>query len=182
MRLGVSFIALRQLGAVGGQLGRPNLPSIGWCTGQSGPPPDSHCSCLVRDLLPYLAYPTVGPRGRLAHRTVRCAQTTVVAGHALPTDCAADRWRWRPLAHRTVRCTTGQSGAPPDSLVNYSCTPLRFPESSRFTAGQPGAPNTVRCTTRQSGVPGQSWCWLHTTNSFPFLFFFFLLAMFLALR
>jgi hypothetical protein len=166
MRLGVSFIAPRQLGAVEGQLGRPNLPSVGWCTGQSGAPPDSHCSCLVHDLLPYLAHPTVGPWGRLAHRTVRCAQPTIVVGHASPADCAADRWRWRPLAHRTVRC-------PPDSPVNYSCTPLRFPESSRFTAGQPDAPDTVRCTTGQSGVPGQSWCWLHTANSFPFLFFFF---------
>jgi hypothetical protein len=48
MRLGVSFIALRQLGAIGGQLGRPNLPSVGWCTEQSGAPSDSHCSCLVR--------------------------------------------------------------------------------------------------------------------------------------
>jgi hypothetical protein len=117
MRLGVPFIAPRQLGAVGGQLGRPNLPSIGWCTGQSGAPPDSHCSCPVHDLLPYLTHPTVGPWGRLAHRTlsgahrtVRCAQPTVVVGHASPTDCAADRWRWRPLAHRTVWCTTGQSG------------------------------------------------------------------------
>jgi hypothetical protein len=70
MRLGVSFIALRQLGAVGGQLGRPNLPSVGWCTEQSGAPPDSHGSYLVRDLLPYLARPTIGPRGRLAHRTL----------------------------------------------------------------------------------------------------------------
>jgi hypothetical protein len=81
------------------------------------------------------------------------------------------------IAHPTVgvgnRWLTGQSGTPPDSPVNYSRTPLRFPESSRFTAGQPGAPDTVRCTTRQSGVPGQSWCWLHTTNSFSFLFFFF---------
>jgi hypothetical protein len=117
MRLGVPFIAPRQLGAVGGQLVRPNLPSIGWCTGQSGAPPDSHCSCPVHDLLPYLTHPTVGPWGRLAHRTlsgahrtVRCAQPTVVVGHASPTDCAADRWRWRPLAHRTVWCTTGQSG------------------------------------------------------------------------
>jgi hypothetical protein len=110
MRLGVPFIALRQLGAVGGQLGRPNLPSVEWCTRQSGAPPDSHCSCPVRDLIPYLAHPTVGPWGRLAHRTIRCAQPTVVAGHALPADRAADRWRWRSLAHRTVRCTTGQSG------------------------------------------------------------------------
>jgi hypothetical protein len=114
MRLGVPFIALRQLGAIGDQLGRPNLPSVRWCTGQSDAPPDSHCSCPVRDLLPYLAHPTVGPRGRLAHRTlsgahwtVRCAQPIVAAGHASPADCAADRWRWRPLAHRTVRCTTG---------------------------------------------------------------------------
>jgi hypothetical protein len=70
MRLGVPFIAPRQLGAVGGQLGRPNLPSIGWCTGQSGAPADSHCSCLVRDILPFVAHPTIGPRGRLAHRTL----------------------------------------------------------------------------------------------------------------
>jgi hypothetical protein len=44
MRLGVPFIAPRQLGAVEDQLGRPILPSVGWRTGQSGAPPDSHCS------------------------------------------------------------------------------------------------------------------------------------------
>jgi hypothetical protein len=148
MCLGVPFIAPRQLGAVGGQLGRPNLPSIEWCTGQSGAPPDSHCSCPVRDLLPFLAHPSVGLCGRLAHRTlsgahqtVRCAQPTVVVGHASPVDRAADRW------------LIGQSGAPPDSPVNYSRTSLHFLESSHFTAGQPGAPDTVRCTTGQSGVP-----------------------------
>jgi hypothetical protein len=67
MCLGIPFIAPRQLGAVGGQQGRPNLPSVGWCTGQSGAPPDTQCSCPVRDLLPFLAHPTVGPRGQLAH-------------------------------------------------------------------------------------------------------------------
>jgi hypothetical protein len=51
---------------------------------------------------------------------------------------------------------TGQSGAPPDSPVNYSCTPLLFPESSQFIAGHPGAPDTVRCTTGQSGAPPDS--------------------------
>jgi hypothetical protein len=30
--------------------------------------------------------------------------------HVSREDCAADRWRWRPLVHRTVWCTTGQSG------------------------------------------------------------------------
>jgi hypothetical protein len=97
MRLGVPFIAPRQLGAVGGILGRQILPSVGWRTGQSGAPPDSHCSCLVRDYLPFLAQPTVATPGWLAHRTlsgahriVRCPQPTVGAGHALPADCAAD--------------------------------------------------------------------------------------------
>jgi hypothetical protein len=104
------------------------LPYVGWCTGQSGAPPDSHCSCPVCDLLPFLEHPTVGPQGRLAHRTlsgahrtVWCAQPTVAAGHASPADCAADRW------------LTGQSGAPSDSLVNYSRTPPSNPESGEFT-------------------------------------------------
>jgi hypothetical protein len=120
MRLGVPFIALRQLGAVGGQLGRPNLASVGWCTRQSGAPLDSHSSCPVRDLLPFLAHPTVGPRGQLAHRTlsgahrtVRCAQLTIGATTcrvkiARPTVGAGGHW------------FTGQSGAPSDSPVNYS--------------------------------------------------------------
>jgi hypothetical protein len=131
MRLGVPFITPRQLGAVGGQLGRPNLTSVGWCTGQSGAPPNHHCSCSVRDLLPFLAHPTVGPRDRLVHWTVRCAQPIVAAGHASPADCATDRW------------LTGQSGAPPDSLVNYSRMPPSIPESGLFTGDQPGAPDTV---------------------------------------
>jgi hypothetical protein len=57
MRLGVPFIAPRQLGA---ELGRQFLPSAEWRTGQSGAPPKRSCSCSVRDLLPYLAKPTVG--------------------------------------------------------------------------------------------------------------------------
>jgi hypothetical protein len=116
MRLGVPFIALRQLGAVGGQLGRLILPSIEWCTGQSGAPPESQCSSLVRDLLAYLALPIIGPQDRLVHRTlsgahriVRCAQPTVGTGHVSRVDRAADHWPLAPLAHRTVRCTTRQS-------------------------------------------------------------------------
>jgi hypothetical protein len=35
MRLGVPFIAPSQLGAVGGNLGRQFLPSVGWRTGQT---------------------------------------------------------------------------------------------------------------------------------------------------
>jgi hypothetical protein len=59
MRLGVPFIAPRQLGAVGGILGRQFLPSIGWCTGQSGAPPDIHYSLFGADLLHKMVQPTV---------------------------------------------------------------------------------------------------------------------------
>jgi hypothetical protein len=98
MRLGVPFIAPTQLGAVGGILGRPKLPYVGRRTGQSGAPPDSHCSCPMHDLLPNLAHPTVAASGPLAHRTlsgahrtVRCPLPTVGAVHASPADLAADR-------------------------------------------------------------------------------------------
>ena len=40
MRLGVPFIALRQVGVVGAPFGRQFLPSVCWRTGQSGAPPD----------------------------------------------------------------------------------------------------------------------------------------------
>jgi hypothetical protein len=101
MRLGIPFIALRQLGAVGDQLGRQFLPSVEWCSGQSGAPPDSYYSSPVRDLLPYRVHPTVEPRDRLARATRRSliALVTVDSKHHL---------------------LTGQSGASPDSSMNYS--------------------------------------------------------------
>jgi hypothetical protein len=43
MCLGVPFIAPRQLGAVGDQLGRLSLPSVEWRTGQSDAPSDRSC-------------------------------------------------------------------------------------------------------------------------------------------
>jgi hypothetical protein len=111
MRLGVPFIAPRQLGAVGTKQGRQFLPSVGWRTGQSSAPPDSHCSMSGADLLPFLAQPTVGSLGWLAHRTVRCPQPIIGVGHASPADLAVDRCA-------SGRWLTGQSGAPLDSPVN----------------------------------------------------------------
>jgi hypothetical protein len=126
MCLGVPFIAPRQLGAVGGNLGRLILSSVEWRIGQAGAPPDSHYSCPVRNLLHFLAHPTVADSWQLAHRTVssahrtvRCPLPTVGAGHASPADCAAD-------CCAVDRWLTGQSGAPPDSPVNFSRTPLNF--------------------------------------------------------
>jgi hypothetical protein len=66
MRLGVPFIAPRQLGAVGDQLGMQCLPYVEWCTGQSGAPPDSYCSIPMHDPFPYLAHLIVGPTVPLA--------------------------------------------------------------------------------------------------------------------
>jgi hypothetical protein len=140
MRLGVPFIALRQLGAVGGQQGRLSLPSVGWRTGQSGASPDSHCSCPVRDLLPILAQTTVADLWQLAHRTLSGA----------PCRPLARATRRPRIARPTVALAAVGS---PDSLVNYSRTSPNFPESGLFTGVQLGAPDTVRCTTGQSGVP-----------------------------
>jgi hypothetical protein len=171
MRLGVPFIAPRQLGAVGGQQGRLSLPSIGWHTGQSGAPPDSHCSMSGADLLPNLAQTTVADSWQLAHQTlsgahqtVRCPLPTVGVGHASPVDYAADRCA-------AGHWLTEQSGAPPDSPVNYSRTPPNSPESVLFTRRWPGSPDIVRCTTGQSGVPDRAGLWLYQAKSFANLFF-----------
>jgi hypothetical protein len=110
MRLGVPFIAQRQLGAVGGILGRLKLLSVGWHTGQSGAPPDNHCSCLVRDFLPFLAQPTVATLRWLAHRTLSGAPSDRWSGPRVARGFGGRPLRWRSLAQRTVRCTTGQSG------------------------------------------------------------------------
>jgi hypothetical protein len=169
MRLRVPFIAPRQLGAVGGQQGRPSLPSVEWRTGQSGAPPDSYCSLSGADCLPFLAQTTVAAPGQLAHRTlsgahrtVRCPLLTVGAGHASPADCATDRCAgdcW----------LTGQSGAPPDSPVNYSRTPPFFPRAA-FSLETSLAHRTL------SGAPPDSPV-CHTELSFgctePSLFGFF---------
>jgi hypothetical protein len=67
IRLGVPFIAPRQLGAVEDQQGRLSLPSVEWRTGQCGAPPDNYCSLSGADLLPFLAQTIVATLGQLAH-------------------------------------------------------------------------------------------------------------------
>jgi hypothetical protein len=148
MHLGVPFIALRQLGAIGDKLGRPSLPSVVWCTRQSDAPPDNYCSCPVHNFFPYGEHSTIVASGPLAHRTLSSAHRTVRC--PLPT-VGATTCRAK-IARSTVgagdRWLTRQSGAPPDSPVNYShVAPLFFP---RATSSPRMTHRTVRCTTGRS--------------------------------
>jgi hypothetical protein len=149
IRLGVPFIAPRQLGAVESILGRQFLPSVAWRTGQSGAPPDT-VRCGFLSLCGGADRWRLGAVG--APDTVRCTPDSPVPppdrwlGHVSPADRAADRWPGRPLAHRTVWCT-------PDSPVNYSRTPpiefLRAASSqvpAWCTGHCPVHHRTVRCT------------------------------------
>jgi hypothetical protein len=81
MRIGVLFIAPRELGAIGAPFDKLWLPSVYGRTGQSGAPPDSE-QCPI--FFPFIAKPTVashGSRGTpdspVAHRTVRCYILTI---------------------------------------------------------------------------------------------------------
>jgi hypothetical protein len=106
-------------------------------------------ACPVRDCLPNRPQLTVAALGPLAHRTLSGAHRTVRC--PLPTVGAATR---RPQISRPTigagnRWLTGQSGAPPDSPVNFSRTPLIiFP---RATSSPRMTHRTVRCTTGRSG-------------------------------
>jgi hypothetical protein len=110
MRLGVPFIAPRQLGAVGGQQGRLSLPSVGWRTGQSGAPPDNHYRRSGADCFPFLAQMTVADPWQLAHRTLSGAPCRPLARAtrrlriARPTVAMATVGSLdSPMHHRTVR-------------------------------------------------------------------------------
>jgi hypothetical protein len=164
-RLEVPFIDPRGLGAVESNPGRQFLPSIGLRTGQSGARFPSKIDAVDRCRLRAVGAPD----------TVRCTSDSPVPpsdrwlGHASRADCAADRW------------LTGQSGAPPDSPVNYSRTSPDFSREWPFhrssacrTGHCPVHHRTVRCArlSLDFAVHIQAFC-------ISFLFFFLL---FLTLR
>jgi hypothetical protein len=104
-------------------------------------------------LFPYLAKPTVAVLEPLAHRTLSGAHQTVrcpIRPLALATHRARIPW---PTVGPADCWLTGQSGAPPDSPVNFSHTPPTKSREQLVDGCQPGAPDTVRCTTGQSGAP-----------------------------
>jgi hypothetical protein len=148
MRLGIPFIAPRQLGAVESNPGRQFLPSVAWRTGQSGAPSDT----IRCGFLSFSGEADRWSRWRTGHCPVHTGQSGAPS-RPLAWPRVSRGSRSRPLAHRTVRCT-------PDIPVNYSRTPLISSRERQVRLSQPGAPDTVRCTTGQSGAPRQSWLWL----------------------
>ena len=156
MRLGVPFIAPRQLGAVESIPGRQFLPSVAWRTGH----------CPVRISFLFLAKPTVCAWEPLAHRTLSGAHRTVRCP-LLTVGSATRRARIpRPTVGPADCWLTGQSGAPPDSPVIYSHTSLIASREQPVDRRRPGAPDTVRCTTGQSGAPRPSYHWLNNAIFF----------------
>jgi hypothetical protein len=154
MRLGVPFIAPRQLGAVESIPGRQFLPSVDWCTGHS----PMQIFFLFWHIRP-LAIWSLWRTGQSGAPFRPLARPRVMRG-----------LRGRPLAHQTVRCT-------PDSPVNFSHTPPMISRGRPFHQSQPGAPDTVRCTTGQSGAPRLSRVLAARAKSFPIVF-----SLILALR
>jgi hypothetical protein len=107
--------------------------------------PDSHCS---------LSGAPSGAALTLRALSAHCSRSLFTF--------ADDRWR-------SSRCSawhTGQSGATPDSLVNYSGVALQKPEAEQFRVDLPGAPDTVRWHTGQSDAPDQGIFWLVLLLSF----------------
>jgi hypothetical protein len=153
MRLGVPFIAPRQLGAVGNNLRRQSLPSVVWRIGHSGAPPDRHCSLSGADHLPKLAQPTVEDLEPLAHRTLSGAHHTVRCPHQTVGSATRHAQIARPTVGLANRWLTGQSGAPSDSPVIFSRTPPTKsrerpvrPKPAWRTGHCPMHHRTVRCT------------------------------------
>jgi hypothetical protein len=130
MRLGLPFIAPRDLGAIWAPLGRLCLPSVHGRTGQSSAPSNSE-QCVIAFLVWWRRpLPTSSP---MAHRTVWCGLVTVSWAHMAPADRAADFWLSERLAHRTVRWI-------------IATAPWLFPKRILFTGCASLAPDTVWCT------------------------------------
>jgi hypothetical protein len=143
MRLGVPFIAPRQLGAVESNPGRQFLPSVAWRTG--------HCPVRISFLI-WRSWPlATGSRWCTGHCPVHTGQSGAPS-RPLARPRVLRGSRGRPLARSTVgspdtvRCT-------PDSPVNYSRTPFISSREQQVRLSHPGAPDTVRWCTGQSGAP-----------------------------
>jgi hypothetical protein len=114
------------------------LPSVGWRTGQSGAPPDNtvHVRCAISFLFRRRRPLQIHGSWRTEHCPVHTGQS------AAPCRPLAQATRRPRITRPTVELAAVGS---PDSPVNYSRTPLIFPESDLFTGGWPGAPDSPVC-------------------------------------
>jgi hypothetical protein len=125
----------------------------------SGGAPDSHCRRSGADLLPILAQMIVASPGQLAHRTLSGAPCRLLA-----------RATHRPrIARPTIALATIGS---PDSLVNFSRTPLNFSRERPFhrspawrTGQCPVHHRTVRCARPSWSLAAH--CQVFAILSFP---------------
>jgi hypothetical protein len=109
VRLGVPFIAPRQLGAVESNPGRQFLPSVAWRTGQSGAPPDTvRCGFLS-----FSGEADCWRLGAVGTPDSPVPHSSRWRSHVSRADRAADRWLTgqsglsQSGTPDTVRCTTG---------------------------------------------------------------------------
>jgi hypothetical protein len=119
-------------------------------TGQSGAPPDMHCSLSGAPPNRHCSLSDAPPDRHCSLSSAPPCQPTI------RVRSRVDRWSFVLLRHRTVRCHTGQSGAPLTPLLWLLCgtvlhrcccqsQPLRA--DSRCSAGSPDSPvahRTVR--------------------------------------
>ena len=142
------------------------MAAVVWRTGQSGAPPDTvRCASHVTQPLgsdrwssDMWGHRTVWWCTGQSLFTVRCAfcacsdfcarsRALLITVHFLQTTVGA--------VSRYSAWHTGQSGATPDSPVNYGGVASQIPEASELEGIHPGAPDTVRWHTGQSGAPDQ---------------------------
>jgi hypothetical protein len=105
--------------------------------------------------------------------TVRCAIWRLLWLCARSWQCSLFTVALQTTVGAGSRCSawhTEQSGATPDSPMNYSGVAPRIPEAEQFRVILPGTPDTVRWHTGQFGAPDQGNLRLLCSSLFePFL-------------
>jgi hypothetical protein len=130
-----------------------------------GGAPDSpvhHRTLSGADFFPILAQPIVEDLESLAHRTLSGAHQTVRCPHQTVGSATRHARIARPTVGAVDRWLTGQSGAPPDSPVNYSRTSLIASRERRLRRGwltglsgaPPDSPVIYSCTPPSSHERG----------------------------
>jgi hypothetical protein len=115
-------------------------------TGQSGAPPDRHCSLSGapprHPTVRVRSWSTVGGFVLLQHQIVRCHTGQSGASRTSCSDFCRDTVYFE---ESTVGADSHCSAGSPDSPVNYSGACPEIPESGWFGLVRPGAPDSPVC-------------------------------------